>query len=482
MKCFESIRLFSSITIFSKSSGFGKCGVAVIRVSGENTNKALKALTNFDNFKPRFATLKQIKDPETNILIDNGLILYFKSPKSFTGEDCCEFQVHGGPAVITAILNALSKVDGLRPALPGEFTKRAFYNGKMDLTEVEGLADLIHAETEYQRRQALIQADGHLSNLYKKWRTQLIRNIAHIEAFIDFSEDENIEDDVLEVMEKDLHCLEKEIKQYLVDGRKGERLRDGVKMAIVGETNVGKSSLMNVIVQRDISIVTNIEGTTRDIVESHYDIGGYPVVIADTAGLRESKDIVESEGILRAKKYASNADFILILIDGEKMEKLLKDFEKENVEKYIKEYKNRLGLDDGFRECKQMLTIINKIDLVSCRNKEILKSCNFLGISCTKAINIQEALEEIKENLQNLCGNPTSESPLLSQARHRHYLQNCLKSIQDFLSNFDQSNEQDFAILVQSLRNAVRCIGHLTGEVRTDDILDVIFKDFCIGK
>lgn len=454
----------------------------MIRVSGESTQRALKALTGCDTFKPRYATLKQIRDPVSQTLIDNGLILYFNSPKSFTGEDSCEFQVHGGTAVVSALLNALSRVEGLRPAEPGEFTKRAFYNGKMDLTEVEGLADLIHAETEFQRRQAIIQADGHLSRLYKKWRKQLIRNIAHIEAYIDFSEDENIEDDVLETMQKELVTLGHEIQQHLIDGRLGERLREGVKTVILGDTNVGKSSLMNILVQRDVSIVTDVEGTTRDVIESHYDINGYPVIIADTAGLRQSDDVVESEGISRAKKCATLSDLVILLIDGHKMGKHFDESGKVNIEEYKQAYLSRLGLNDELVANRRLLTIVNKVDLMTDQHKRELNEKEVLGISCTMLTRIDEVVAELTKHLKELCGEPSAESPVLSHARHRHFLQECLRHIQEFLGSFDPSSEQDFAILVQHLRNAVRSIGRITGEVRTDDVLDVIFKDFCIGK
>lgn len=493
------VRAFASHTIFSKSSGnsssthpkfllikfsflgSGKCGIAVIRVSGDKTRNALKALTGFDSFKPRFATLKQIRDPSTATLIDNGLVLFFNSPKSFTGEDSCEFQVHGGPAVVTAILNALSKVDGLRPAEPGEFTRRAFFNGKMDLTEVEGLADLIHAETEQQRKQALIQADGHLSKLYNKWRTQLIRCIAHIEAYIDFSEDENIEDHVLETMQRELEKLRSEIQEHLIDGRKGERLRDGVKMVILGEANVGKSSLMNLLVQRDVSIVTNVEGTTRDVIESHYDINGYPVLIADTAGLRESRDVVEAEGISRARKYATKADLVILLIDAAKLDKHFSDSEIDSVA-YQKSYLHQLGLPAEQLDENKILRIVNKIDLLSDKRIRELELSNWLGISCTQSINIAGVVEEITARLKTLCGEPSAETPVLSHVRHRHHLQECLKCIDEFTENFDPAREQDFAILVHNLRTAVRSVGKITGEVRVDDVLDVIFRDFCIGK
>lgn len=458
-----------------------RSAIAVIRVSGDRTREALKALTGCDDFQPRYATLKKFVDPISNELIDKGLVLYFDGPKSFTGEDSCEFYIHGGPSVKTAMLSALSKVDGLRFAEPGEFSRRAFYNGKFDLTGAEAIADLIHAETEYQRKQALIQADGNLYRLYQKWRTQLIRNIAHFEAFIDFSEDENIEDFVLETVQKDLQMLVECIKNHLIDGRKGERLRNGVKMAILGATNVGKSSLMNVLCQRDVSIVTNVEGTTRDVIETHYDIGGFPIILADTAGLRQSKDIVEQEGIKRAKRCAIAADLKILVIDGHEMEKYFAN-SKIDFAQYLKSYKSQLELDNETFEEGKLLTIVNKCDLMSKQNVEELNKNNILTISCINSTKITEAVTEITRNLKDLCGNPSAEAPVLSQARHRHYLQECYEHINKFLNDFDPSIDQDLAILVQHLRNAIRSIGRITGEVRTDDVLDVIFKDFCIGK
>jgi len=359
----------------------------VIRVSGDKTREALKAITGTDVFNPRYATLKPLKHPLTSELIDRGLVLFFAAPRSFTGEDCAEFQVHGGLSVVSALLDALSNVKGLRPAEAGEFTRRAFYNGKMDLVAVEGLADLIHAETEFQRRQALIQADGHLSRLFQAWKVQLVKNVAHVEAYIDFSEDEAIEDGVLDVVQKNLVQLTSDIGQHLLDGRKGERLRDGVKMIILGGTNVGKSSLMNLLCRRDVSIVTNVEGTTRDVIESHYDIGGYPVVISDTAGLRDNSliDVVESEGIARARKRAEQADLIVLVIDGRRLLEFSNGRDVD-VEKYLKSYLSQLGLDRAMLKDKKLLTIVNKVDLVEQQQRQKLQEQNVLGISCTEAI------------------------------------------------------------------------------------------------
>ncbi|CAO1441404.1 unnamed protein product [Diamesa tonsa] len=475
----QNLRSFCSNTIFSLSSGKGKCAISIIRISGSGTRNALKKIANTDVFKPRLATLKELKDPVTGDLIDKGLVIYFETPKSYTGEDLCELHVHGGISVVSGLLSALGKIKGLRPAEPGEFSRRAFYSGKLDLLEIEGIADLIHAESEFQRKQALIQANGHLSKLYNKWRVQIIKNTAHLEAYIDFSEDDNIEDGVVETVVKDLQKLEVEIRNHLNDGRRGERLRDGVRAVILGETNVGKSSLMNILCQNDVSIVTNQAGTTRDVIEKFYNIGGYPIILSDTAGLRESNDIVESEGILRAKNCAELADFIILVMDGAKIEKYFQN-KAINIKDYTNYYLKELGINSNILDGKQFVVVVNKIDLVQEAFKKTLENENILGISCTKAISIPNVITEITNNLKDLCGD--GESPVLSQTRHRHNLQECLENINIFLDSYNPDTEQDLAILVQNLRNSIRSIGRITGQVRTDDILDVIFKDFCIGK
>lgn len=455
--------------------------MAVLRVSGNRTKDALKMLTGCspDDFKPRYAMLKKLRDPIKNEVIDTGLVLWFPGPNSFTGEDVAELQVHGGHAVVRALLSALGKIDGLRPSEPGEFSKRAFLNGKMDLIEAEGIADLIHAETELQRKQALLQAEGHLSRLYQNWRKRLIRNIAHLEAYIDFSEDENIEEGTLQEVHSEIMKLKNELENHLKDARMGERLRDGVRVAIIGATNVGKSSLMNNLVQRDLSIVTDVQGTTRDVIESTIDINGFPVVIMDTAGLRKSDDIVETEGINRAKKCAQLADIIIMVIDGEIIEKYFGEKEI-NLDDYRRAYLQELELGEDIDKKQRLITIVNKADLMSDNAKRQLEDA--LVISCTKSINIMDVIDEITSHLKELCGNPSAECPYLSQERHRFFIQECLQHIEDFLDKFNPYVDQDLAILVQAIRNALRSLGRITGEVRTDDILDVIFKDFCIGK
>lgn len=352
----------------------------------------------------------------------------------------------------------------------------------MDLIEAEGIADLIHAETELQRKQALIQAEGHHSRLYQNWRKRLVKAIAHIEAYIDFSEDDNIEEGILNDVQNDIKLLRQDLQKHLIDPR-GERLRDGVRIAIIGDTNVGKSSLMNILVQRDLSIVTNIKGTTRDVIESTIDIKGFPVVLMDTAGIRKSDDIVESEGINRAKKCAQLADVIIVVIDGLAMEEFFNENQIDIIE-YRDYYLNQLELDVNELKGQRLISIINKMDLMSANAKNQLKTKFTKAhlISCTQGTGILEIIDEITNHLQELCGNPNVESPYLSHARHRFFIQECFEHIENFLTKFNPKEDQDLAILVQSLRNSVRSLGRISGEVRTEDILDVIFRDFCIGK
>lgn len=471
-------------TIFSLSSGYGKCGVSVIRVSGPRTRHALQTLVgNRHELKARYAYLRSICHPETKEIIDKGLVLWFPGPASFTGEDSCEFQVHGSLAVIAAILDALGKVPGLRPATAGEFTKRAFYSGKFDLTEVEGLADLIHAETEAQRKQAMLQSAGALSRVYDNWRKRLIRCAAHLEAYIDFAEEENIEDDVVSQLNKELRLMMTEIRDHLNDQRQGEMLRNGVRTAIVGAPNVGKSSFLNMICQREIAIVTPIAGTTRDIIESTHNFGGYPVVFADTAGLRKhTTDVVEMEGISRAKECLQNADLILLLTDARE---LIQNIHRQSAQDYQTDYFQQLDLDVNKLIGKRVQLIANKIDLLSTAELQKLTQIdNVLKITCKQPAPdiVQTFLQYFEKLLCEICGQPTAEHPRITHARYRQQLERCIEHIQIFLNEYAPDIFPDIAISAQKLRNALKCIERITGRVSSDDILDVVFKDFCIGK
>jgi tRNA modification GTPase TrmE len=323
--------------------------------------------------------------------------LIFTGPNSFTGEDSVEFQIHGGSAVITAIMTALSKLN-FRPAMPGEFTRRAFLNNKLDLTEIEGLADLIHAETELQRKQALLQAHGNLSILYNNWRANLLKCLAHIEAYIDFGEEDNIESNILEQCNIDLKNFTEKIEKHLSDGRKGEILRNGIKTVILGEPNVGKSSLLNCLVQRNAAIVTSIPGTTRDIVELTANISGYPILLADTAGLNKlSKDVVEIEGIRRARDHASKADFIILVISA--VEYI---HSKKTPTEYLYDYIKKLELEDLLLKNDHLIhnciIVVNKLDLLNTNEKNSLEDYNnWISISCINEDGFQDLFQSMNK-------------------------------------------------------------------------------------
>uniref|UniRef100_W8AQQ9 tRNA modification GTPase GTPBP3, mitochondrial n=1 Tax=Ceratitis capitata TaxID=7213 RepID=W8AQQ9_CERCA len=473
-------------TIFSLSSGYGKCGVSVIRVSGPRTRHAMEAIIGSRReLKARYAYLKSFNHPKTKEVIDKGLVLWFPGPASFTGEDSCEFQVHGSLAVVAAMLDALGTVEGLRPAAAGEFTKRAFYGGKIDLTEVEGLADLIHSETEAQRKQALLQSSGALSRVYDSWRRRLIRCSAHLEAYIDFAEEENIEDDVVLQLSKELRRIISEIRNHLNDQRQGELLRNGVRTTIIGAPNVGKSSLLNMICQREIAIVTPIAGTTRDIIESTHNFGGYPVIFADTAGLhKNTDDIVELKGIGKAKECLQNADLILLLTDARELLENITTL-KCSLHEYQVAYLKQLDLDVNSLVDKRIQLIANKIDLLSPEElQKLMKIYNLFCISCKqpKADVVKPFLKGFEGILRELCGQPTAEHPRITHERYRQQLERCIEHINIFLDEYAPDIFPDTAISAQKLRNALKCIERITGHVSSDDILDVVFKDFCIGK
>uniref|UniRef100_A0A6P7GVV3 tRNA modification GTPase GTPBP3, mitochondrial isoform X1 n=2 Tax=Diabrotica virgifera virgifera TaxID=50390 RepID=A0A6P7GVV3_DIAVI len=485
----RNIYSLRSDTIFALSSGHGKCGVAVIRVSGSNSETALKLMTGLSSTpKPRTAILKSIKNPINGEVIDKGLVLWFPGPKSFTGEDSVEFQVHGGVAIINAVLDSLGTISNLRLAEPGEFTRRAFFNGKLDLTEVEGLADLLQAETEAQRKQAYLQSQGSLSKLYNKWRTTLIRNVAHVEAHIDFEETETMDFGIIDSVKHDIEKLVKDIETHLADGRKGEILRCGVRTVILGEPNVGKSSLLNLLCHRPAAIVTPIEGTTRDILEVTLNIGGYPLVLADTAGLRsDSIDVVEKEGISRALQLYEKSDLVILVVDSERYLRWKNDHADKSFKDYLVDYLEKLKLSDLLKSTnasdihfnKQCILVFNKADLSEENIDVDMKTC--VSISCITESGIPTLIESISSHLKDLCAEPTAEHPSMNQIRHRQHLTDCLKHLRLFIKSSDNHN-QDLVIMAEHLRRSLKHLGKLLGKVTTEDLLDVIFKDFCIGK
>ncbi|XP_037511516.1 tRNA modification GTPase GTPBP3, mitochondrial [Rhipicephalus sanguineus] len=471
----QFLRRSSTSTIFALASGSVRSAIATIRVSGPHTAAVLRRIAKLEQPTPRKALLRKLVHPCSGIHLDTAIVLWFPSPGSYTGEDCCELNVHGGIGVVSAVLGALSHVDGVRQAEPGEFTKRAFMNGKMDLAEVEGLSDLLKAETEAQRVQALAQMEGSLSMLYRQWTNDLKMCLANVEAFIDFSEDQGIEETILDSAAVQAERLAAEIQIHLLDGRRGERLRSGVKVAIVGRTNVGKSSLFNALCQRDAAIVSPIAGTTRDVVESTLDIGGYPAVFSDTAGLRHSDDLVEREGILRAQRWAANADLALIVVEARELLRFnpATDF----VDDHLKEL--------GIKSCTaHRLIIFNKLDLLSEDEKVMVEEharsmrIDSCFTSCTNQQGIGDLVKILGTHLEDMCGRPVDSSPVLTQERHRRHLEQCLKH----LKLFSTEVRHDSVIGAEHLRIALTHLGRITGRVFTEEILDVIFRDFCIGK
>lgn len=431
-------------TIYALSSGAGKGGVAVIRVSGKQVLQVIRTLTGIEMPKERYAYFTEIKF--SGVSLDKPLMIFFKGPASFTGEDVVEFHVHGGRGVIQAVMQAIGQIQGCRPAEAGEFSRRAVIAGKMDLTMAEGLMDLIDAETELQRAQAFSQMDGKLSDLYEGWRADLKHHMAYLEAFIDFPEEE-IPQEHLDKIDFQINGLIDKIKVHLNDNKMGQRLREGFLIAIVGVPNVGKSSLINALTNRDVAIVSQTAGTTRDVVEAHLDVAGFPVILADTAGLREGVEEIESEGIRRAVKKAADADLILHVVEA-------KDFP--HVEKLPDELAG-----------KPVLRIWNKVD-------ETSKIPDAFGVSAKTGSGIDAVWKEIKSVLSDSMAG--IQNGAITRERYRAALQECLSALQNSL------NAPELELKAEDLRLANRALGRITGVIDADELLDVIFKDFCIGK
>ena len=443
------------MTIYALSSGPGISGVAVIRVSGKETISVIKALTGKDLPRPRVATLRKINNSNTSELIDEGIILWFPGPQSYTGEDMAEFHVHGSKAVVAAIQSSISQIKDCRLAEPGEFTKLAFQNGKINLLKAESIADLISSETEIQRKQAIKIMNGKSSNKFNKLREKLLKILSHIEAKIDFP-DENLPKDILNNIKKISKEVSDDIEKILNDQKVGERIREGFKIAIVGPANAGKSSLLNHLSNRDVAIVSEIAGTTRDVIETHLNIDGYPVVVSDTAGIRESKSEIEKKGIKLALKRAEEADLRLVVIEPKNL-----DFTG--------------FLKDIFD--KNSILVINKCDLKHVQLNQQMKKLEHVLISIKNNTNIDQLILKIKKKLKNKF--ITNEDILITRERHRQHLVQC----SDYLKNFNEKNEsEDFDKAAEDLRLATRHLGMIVGKVDVEEILGSIFNDFCIGK
>ena len=436
-----------SDTIFALSSAPGRAGVAVIRVSGPAARVAVAALTRVPLPAPRVASLRSFRD-SAGAVIDQGLLLWFEDPASFTGEDLAEIHVHGGRAIVEAVLAALANVATCRPAEPGEFTRRAVENGKFDLTQAEAIIDLIDAETEAQRRQAVRQYQGALTGLYDGWRGRLIRALAWAEAEIDFSDEELLGDPLVRSRSEAIEIFV-EIVEHLKDSRRGEIVRDGVFLTVIGPPNAGKSSLINALARRDVAIVAETAGTTRDVIEVRLNIGGYAVIVADTAGLREAADAVESEGVRRALARAEQSDLVLLLLDASAADPLA-----------------GLGAE---AVAKADLTVWNKTDLPSPASRAGLLLSLKTGAGLDELLSAIE--RKVVERLDLM-----SEAPVLTRARHRHALEQAAAALQ----RSREAHEPE--LFSEDLRLAVRAIGRVTGRVDVEELLNVVFRDFCIGK
>ncbi|WP_448205199.1 tRNA uridine-5-carboxymethylaminomethyl(34) synthesis GTPase MnmE [Azospirillum sp. sgz302134] len=440
-------------TIFALATAPGRAGVAVVRVSGPASGAALGALTGRPLPRPREATLAKLRDPKTGELLDDALVLYFTAPRSFTGEDVVELHLHGGRTVVASVVEALSALPGLRVAEPGEFTRRAFENGKLDLTEAEAVADLVDAETSAQRRQALRQMEGALGKLYDGWRERLTRSLAHIEADIDFP-DEDLPSGVSDAARPVLDALASEIDAHLDDKGRGERLREGLHIAIVGAPNAGKSSLLNALARREAAIVSARAGTTRDVIEVHLDLGGYPVVLADTAGLREAAaDEVEEEGIRRALNRAARADVKIAVFDATALPAL---------------DPATVALVDA-----ETVIVLNKTDLAA-SDAPVIADREAIPVSARTGAGLRDLERRLTAfTADRLAGSGT---PALTRARHRAALEECRDTLRRALTAPLPE------LMAEDVRLASRALGRITGRVDVEDLLDVIFRDFCIGK
>ena len=443
------------MTIYALSSGPGISGIAVIRVSGQDTSKVIELMTGKHVPKPRVATLRKINKINTSELIDEGIILWFPGPESYTGEDMAEIQVHGSKAVIDALHSNISKIENCRLAEPGEFTKLAFQNGKINLLKAESVADLISSETEIQRQQAIKIMNGRSSDQFNFLREKLLKILSHIEAKIDFP-DEDLPKDILKEIKNNSNEVLKNIEQILNDQKVGERIREGFKIAILGPTNAGKSSLLNHLSNRDVAIVSEIAGTTRDVIETHLNIDGYPVIVSDTAGIRESKNEIEKKGIKLSLNRAEEADLKLVVVDAKNLD--------------FTDVLRRLLYENA-------ILVINKSDLLKKDIDPEVKKIDHVLISIKENKNIDELILKIKNNLKNKF--ITSDDILITRERHRQHLQQCL----DHLKNFNQKKEiADFDKAAEDLRLATRHLGMIVGKVDVEEILGSIFNDFCIGK
>ena len=442
------------MNIYALSSGRGPSGIAIIRISGNDTFQVCKNLTKLKNLKSNEVNYCKFYDPKTNNIIDpEALLLLFPAPNSYTGNDLAEFQVHGSNAVINALLKTLSEQENCRLAEPGEFTKIAFQNDKIDLLKAESIGDLIHAETELQREQAVKLVQGKATKYYDDLREKLIKSLSYIEAKIDFAEDD-LSEKVLKEVHKSIKDIHQDIKKILEDNKVGEKIRDGFKVSIIGEVNAGKSSLLNLLSKREVAIVSKEEGTTRDVIETFLNIDGYPVILADTAGIREAKNEVEKKGISLALGKSKEADLNIIMIDNS----------SKAINNKIKDLINN-----------DSIVLLNKSDIGETQNHKFDADTILVSVKDNKNIDI--LIKKLKEKLNNKF--TFNNNILITKERHRFKLNECLREINNFMKK-DQN--KDIELAAEDLRMATRHLGSIVGKVDVEEVLGSIFKDFCIGK
>ena len=442
------------MNIYALSSGRGPSGIAIVRISGKDTLNVCKNLTKLKEINFNEVNYCKFYDPKNDKVIDpEALLLWFPGPNSYTGDDLAEFQVHGSNAVINALLKALSEQDNCRLAEPGEFTKIAFQNDKIDLLKAESIGDLIHAETELQRDLAVKLVQGNASNYYNDLREKLIKSLSYIEAKIDFAEDD-LPEKVLKEVQNSIKEIHKDINKIIEDNKIGEKIRDGFRVSITGEVNAGKSSLLNLIANRDVAIVSDEAGTTRDVIETYLNIDGYPVILADTAGIRAAKNEVEKKGISLALGKSKEADLNIVVIDNS----------SKNTNNEIKKMIN-----------KDTIVLLNKSDVLNKQNHKF--DADMVLASVKENKNIDILIKKIKEKLSKKF--TSNNTALITRERHRVKLNECLKEIDNFLKK-DQN--KDLELAAEDLRLATRHLGSIVGKVDVEEILGSIFKDFCIGK
>jgi tRNA modification GTPase len=446
-------------TIFALSSGRPPAAIAVVRVSGSHAGIALEKLIGRLP-EPRKAELARVRDPASGEVIDEALALWFPAPRSETGEDVAELQLHGGQAVIAGVLDALAMIEGCQPAEAGEFTRRAFENGRLDLTAVEGLADLIAAETPAQRRLAFRQLKGLIGDRAEAWRRRLIEALALVEALIDFSDEADVPEDLLGPALHAAQQLRDEIAGVLADGRRGERLRDGLVVAIAGPPNAGKSTLLNRLARREAAIVSPYAGTTRDVIEVHLDLDGYPVTLLDTAGIRDSAEPVEQEGVRRARERAASADLVLWVIDPSAGGVAANEYSENLVNAEVWLIRNKID-----RACASAANA----------NKSEYKFT--ISISALTGIGIEALTAALSAYAKTYFA--ATESTVITRARHRQALEETVAALDRAVARGHANGEE---LIAEELRSAATTLGRLTGRVDVEDILDVIFRDFCIGK